>query len=320
VNRRALLAAVVSGLAGAAGARAPSSQVKRVGLLTGGSKGEGLAKGLAPHGFVRGKNLEIEARIADPSDYAQLSQHARELVRLRVDVLCGQMVGPVRALMEATRTIPIVCAGVGDPVGYGIAKSLRRPGMNVTGLSYGKPEVAEIQLALVRQLRPQVRRMLLIVPNDRVDVEVAERELFASAANARMTWEVARPKDVAAVDRAFETFRPGDADAAYVLLWADEARFARAIELAMRHRMVTFGGQESLPVERGMLMAYWLDFPDFLGRVAAVVAAMLRGADPAETPFELPDRTNFLINRRTAEAIGVRIPRELLIRATGIVG
>lgn len=313
MRRREFLAA--SGVALAARGHAAEGP-KRVVLFMDARGTDWLAQRLAP-GFVDGANLRIELHPV-PRDPGERAAAAREIVRSRPDVIVSRYWGPMKALKEATSTIPIVCAGVGDPVAYGFAKSPSRPGMNITGLSYGKPQAAEIQLAVMRALLPKLRRVLILAQSDELDAELAERALLTIARSEGIQPEVARPEDASAVDRAFATYRSPETDAAFVQLWADSPVFVRALEVSLKQRIATFGagGDE---VDAGMLMAYWLEYADYLGRTATLVGKVLRGANPAEIPFDVPDRTHFAINRRTARAIGVQFPSEVLLRATRIV-
>src|SRR5437870_7860327 len=148
IPRRAFLAALASCPLASFAQSPPSDRPKIVGYLSGGQGPEWLAAVLAKRGYVEGRNLRIEARIPNDWESATLAKAAAELVALKPDALYAFHANRVGALAAATRTIPIVAGGVADPIGSGFAKSLRRPGGNVTGLSLGMPETADIVIGL----------------------------------------------------------------------------------------------------------------------------------------------------------------------------
>lgn len=316
-RRGFLCTLVAASLAPAAHARDP---VSRVGYLSNGANTAALARKLAAHGYVEGRNLRFELRVA--TDPQQVDALAAELVAARPHVLVAWGITNVRALARHTRTIPIVCGETADPVGLGLAKTLARPGGNITGLSAGIPEVAPILVGLMRTVRPGLRRIAVIVREDGRDARQGWGAVLgamkAAAVEAGIEWGVEPVGSLDAIERLFDRLDPAGT-MLYVLGVPRSMERAEAVQLAMRRRMACTSASADL-ARAGALMHYSIDHADPLARVAALVDKLLRGADPAETPFELPDRTTFIVNRATARAIGVTLPPEVLARATEVLG
>ena len=262
--------------------------------------------------WIEGTDYRVAVRIPD-LDSAQYEAAAAALVRLQVDALVTHMPPWVVALASATRTIPIVCA-VPDPVGLGVARSLGRPGGNVTGLSGGLRERSQMTVAILKTLRPALKQLVSFHPVGAA-APMVNRALASAAQDAGVTLDFAYVTTVADVERAFAGFRtpagtavtlggPGHPD--------EVATAYRAI--ARRKGIAALGG-----AREGALMDFALRHADAEGRIAAILDKVLRGANPAEIPFELPDRTVFVLNRATATAIGIRIPPEMLLRASSVI-
>jgi putative ABC transport system substrate-binding protein len=290
--------------------------VKVVGYLSRGAGKEALARPLAERGYVEGKNLRIEWRAAS----ADLEARARELVEAQPDVLVAWGAANVSALARQTRTIPIVCGGTADPVGLGYARTLHRPGGNITGLSYGVPEMAEVLVGLMRSVRPQLRRIATFVadsPGAAAGWAPVLQSVERAAQQAGLSWEIVPIATLGDFERSI-----GAMDAAtsiaYLVRMPDSLRNAEAAAALVRRRMAS-STTTNQAARDGILMSYSIDHADELRRVAEVVDVLLRGASPAETPFQLPDRTTFVVNRATARAIGLDLPPGLVARATEIV-
>lgn len=286
-----------------------SGRPRLVAYLSAGRGPEDLAKPLAALGFLQGKNLRFETRIRREADPAALASTAAELVALRPDAMIAWS-PRVFALAAATRTIPIVCGGVPDPVAAGLARTLQRPGGNVTGLSMGFPEMSGIAIGLLRQLRPGLKALAMIHPPG-LPVAPAFRDATRAAGLRWLEIPIAGAADL---ERALA---PLAGEAVFMGPFfedTDSALQRHANEVAMRHRIAVLGSPQD-----GALMAYGLEHSDIFGRLAAILAKVLRGANPAEIPFELPDRSWFVLNRTTAKAIGIQIPPDIVLRATEII-
>jgi putative ABC transport system substrate-binding protein len=316
MNRRRLLAALGSVLV----ARAVSAQerVRMVGYLSNGADAKWLADALSARGYVPGRNLRIDLRIA--ADGRSARTLAAELVAARPEVLVAFRATLVDALVAETTAIPIVCGGTADPVGVGYAKTLQRPGRNITGISYGIPEVAEILVGLMRKLLPRVRSIVAIVERaDRGDG--GWRRVWAAfeakARAAGVAWEVASFPSFEDMERLLARLDPAF-DLPYFVQYPEGIDLARVGQVTRRRRFVTFAASPEM-VRAGLLAHYSIDHADARGRVAGLVDAILRGANPAEMPWELPDRTSFVVNRATAKAVGLELPADILARATEIL-
>jgi putative ABC transport system substrate-binding protein len=319
-RRRALSAIAALAIPGRVGAQARSdAPVKVVGYLSRGAGKEAISSVLAERGYVEGRNLRIVFR-AHTKDEDELEAMARELVQARPDVLVAWGGANINALARQTRTIPIVCAGTADPVGMGYAKTLRRPGGNITGLSYGLPEMAEVIVGLMQVVRTGLRRIVVYVAGDPGSVGgwgPVLRSIEAAARQSGLSWEVAAIGSLADFQRSIATMDAATS-MAYIVRLPDSMSAADAAAALVRRRMASATNSVHY-VRDGVLMHYSIDHADERRRVAAIIDTLLRGANAAELPFELPDRTTFVVNRRTARAIGLELAPAVLARATEIV-
>ena len=266
---------------------------------------------------MEGSNLFIEWRFAeyDQTVYAPL---AADLVRARVDALLGAGTPLTRALQQATRAVPIV-TGVGDPVGSGFARNLAKPGGNITRLSWSLREKARKQIGLLLEMVPTVRTLLILRSPRYGDIAELNRCLKRVARDCGTKAEVRTVESFAEVEAALNRLAGLMTGAAFVYghgsFQFDTSRLA---ETAIRHRVATVC-DERLAVEAGCLMSYALYHPDQTQRFASLIDQVLRGASPAETPFELPTKSEFVINRRTASSLGLAIAPQLLLRADAVI-
>lgn len=313
--RRRLLAAIGSLAAMPRAFAQPVRKRKTVGIMTSGGS-RFLARTLVKHGWVEDRDVRFELRKASHAmPPSELDAVAAGLVGAGCDVLVAQGAPFVLALHRATRSVPIVCAGIHDPVDAGLAHALQRPGMNVTGLSFGLREAAVLQLGTLRALVPGLRRVVfLTVETD--DIGVAPAHELA-AKRFGFTTDVHRIAPSGTVEKTLAALQPTDA------AWLAQAPAGASIERiaaeATRRRIAVHAMSRDM-VRAGLLLSYWIVFSDLPARVAALVDKVLRGADPATIPFELPDRTEFALNRATARALGLAIPDDILLRATEVFG
>jgi len=321
MKRRAALGALAA-VALAPTARA-ADPVKRVGYLSGGARiPENLDKRLAELGWIEGKNLAFVTRVAKPGSPPDvLVQAAAELVRADVDVLVGWTDRP-DALAAATKTIPIVAGFHPDPVAFGLAENLRRPGGNFTGLAAGPREAASAWLGLLRDLRPKLSKLVVIhKTGGEARMQIVTRQWREIAASLGISMSLASATTVREVGQAFDALGNPTTAAAFLIFGGmntvalPEEIMQPVHALAMQRKIATRGH-----AREGALMSYDLLFSDPMRRVAIVIDKILRGQKAAEIPFEMPDRTEFILNRATAKAIGVTITPELLLRATEVIG
>jgi len=283
---------------------------------------EAFRQGLRDLGYVEGRNLVIEYRDAE-GKVDRLPALAAELVALKVDVIF--VGGSTRAALtarQATKTIPIVFVGVGDPVGSGLVTSLARPGGNVTGLSGLGPELVGKCLELLTQAVPGVSLVAVLwqpgSAGERTVKDILQAaEVAARALGVRVQFVEAR--GLADFDRAFSDMTRARAGALTVLpsaMFTNERR--RLVALAAKNRLPAVYSLREF-VDAGGLMAYGANVADVYRRATTYVDKILKGAKPADLPVEQPTKFELVINLKTAKALGLTIPPSLLQRADEVI-
>jgi putative tryptophan/tyrosine transport system substrate-binding protein len=269
-------------------------------------------------GWTEGQTVAIEYRWAE-GRYERFAEFAAEFVRLRVDVIVTAATAPVLAAKQATSAIPIVFAVAGDPVGSGLVASLARPGGNVTGLSLQQAELGSKRLELLREIIPNLRRLAIMgnIKSPMIVLELQEVQTKALSLGLEVVaLKVGEPDDIS---RAFESADQFGADALYVCIdpLISNNR-VRIFASAQNARLPTvFGEREHIDV--GGLVSYGPNLPDLYRRAAEYVDKILRGARPGDLPVEQPTKFDFVINLRTARALGLSVPSALLARADEVI-
>ena len=270
---------------------------------------------LGEHGWTEGHNLDLEQRWGREGEMPVL---AADLVRIGVDVIFRAGVG-VDAAKRATDTIPIVMAYSGDPIRAGLVASLARPGGNVTGLTAGSPLVAGKQLELLREPLPCLGRVAVLAdPTSPISaVDWQELQAPAGALGLRLL-----RLDVQGAEDFEGAFVAAAAERAEALLTIREVLFldfrSQLAELALQHYLPTMQSYKD-QVQAGGLMAYGADRVDVVRRAATYVDKILKGAKPADLPVEQPTKFDFVINLKTAQALGLQIPPFILAQATEVI-
>ncbi len=263
----------------------------------------------------------IEYRDAE-GKLERLPALAAELVALKVDVIVAPNTPAALAAKHATRTLPIVFIGAGDPVTSGLVTSLARPGGNVTGLSVLSTELVGKWLELLKQAVPGVSRVAVLwqpgAMDERTDKEMQkEAEVAAQALGVRLQFVEARgPADF---DRAFSDMTRARAGALTVRpapMFISERR--RLVDLAAKNRLPAVYAWREF-VDAGGLMAYGPNLADLYRRAATYVDKILKGAKPADLPVEQPTKFELVINLKTAKALGLTIPPSVLARADEVI-
>jgi putative ABC transport system substrate-binding protein len=299
----------------------PPTHVHRIGWLSGGERDpsvEAFLEAMRALGYVEGQNLVMEHRGA-AGQYERLPALAAELVRLPVDVLLVVITPAALAAKDATTTIPIVMAAVGDPVGSGLVASLARPGGHVTGLASVSSELVGKQLEFLKEVLPTVSRMAVLwnPANPVHAVNVRAADVAAQALGVQLYPVEARGPD--AFDRAFAAVTRAHAGALLIL---GDAVFtqhrSRLVELAATSRLPTMHKIRPF-VEAGGLMAYGPNALDIRRRAAVYVDKILKGAKPADLPVEQPTKFDLVINLKTAQALALTIPPTLLFQADEVI-
>ena len=301
------------------------TKIARIGYLTGATpigqaaRIEAFRQGLRELGYVEGKNIVVEYRYAEEK-LNRLPALAAELVRLKVDVIVTGGSGNTRAAKEATNTIPIVMAQDSDPVANRFVASLARPGGNITGLATLAPEIGGKQLELLKEIVPKLSRVAVLGAASTTPGTIQQRreiELAAGAFKVQVQHlDVLGPKDIEIAFRAASKER---SDAVLTLnspiLNSHRPQLA---ELAVRNRLpAMYARRES--VEDGGLVFYGVSLLDLDRRAATYVDKILKGAKPADLPVEQPTKFELVINLKTANQIGVKIPESVLFRADKVI-
>jgi putative ABC transport system substrate-binding protein len=306
-----------------AGIGAPA-RVRRVGVLCqdDGSWAKdalpALWKELGALGFVEGRDFVVQICAAEEQKVS-ISDCAATLVRAKPDLIFTQNTPNTRALQQATSTIPIV-TGVGDPVGSGFAASLARPGSNITGLSYSTGQTDEKLVELMRLLIPKWTGAVLLAAAIEEDMlrpfmTRMQSVIRKSGATCRLVFLDSRK----AAEREFRSMRARGEQFAHISLGLDFVTGEEVAELAVRNQVALVSGAVEW-VRAGALFSYSPTHRNQDRRAASQIASILRGANPATIPFELPDATELAVNRTTAAKLGIRIPLEVLILATEVIG
>jgi putative tryptophan/tyrosine transport system substrate-binding protein len=299
----------------------PPTHVHRIGWLSGGERDpyvEVFLEEMRALGYVEGQNLVLEYRGA-AGQYERLPALAAELVRLPVDVLLAVITPAALAAKQVTTTIPIVVAGIGDPVGSGLVASLARPGGNVTGVASLAAELVGKQLEFLKEMLPTLSRMaiLLDLANPAHVLQVRAADMAAQRLGVQLRRVEAPGPE--AFDRAFADMTRAHVGA--VLVLGGPITFehrSRLAELAATSRLPTMHNIRAY-VEAGGLMAYGPNTPDIRRRAATYVDKILKGANPAELPVEQPTKFEFVINLKTAKALGLTIAESFQLLADEVI-
>ena len=324
MDRRRFLVTSVAGVLAAplaAGAQ-PAEKVHRIGLIgvdTAEEPGHAaLREGLRALGYEEGKNLVIEYRGAE-GQYDRLPAMSAELAKLKVDVLITSSTPGAHAAKQATKTVPVVVAIIGDAVAAGIVPSLARPGGNITGSQFHYVDIMVKRLELLREAVPRIARVAVVFNPANRSIDPALKAMEASARGRNLELQPLALKGQHDFDGAVASLAQRRTDAFIV---ADDPMLrrthARAIaELAARWRVPSVG--DGAYATNGGLLAYAVNRIEVWRRAAFFVDKILRGAKPADLPFEQIDRIELVINLKTAKALGLTIPPSLLARADQVI-
>jgi ABC-type uncharacterized transport system substrate-binding protein len=309
----------------AARAQQSAGDIARVGVLNAGLDNPLIAAGypaflaeLQKHGFTEGQNLIIEHRRID-KEQTKTFAAAAELIQSKVDVLVAS--GPetsLKAAIAASRTIPIVMiAGDYDPIARGYVSSLAHPGGNITGLYYRQPELAPKQLEYFVESFPDKKPVTVMWDSASADeFNVAKRTAESMHLELGSHELENPPYDF---DAAFSAIVQ---DGTQMLLVLSSSLFApqrsHIAELAIHYRLPTMFKYKFF-VEAGGLMSYGTDVVPIWRRAGSDVAKILRGAKPSDLPIERPNNFEFVVNLKTAKAIGVTFPTSILLRADEVI-
>ena len=280
---------------------------------------EAFRQGLRELGYVEGKTIVMELRYGE-AKAERLPELARELVRLKVDVIVTATDVAIAAVKRETQTIPIVMGNSTDPVGTGFVASLARPGGNITGLSRMSPELSGKRLELLKEVVPGLSRVAFLWNPDVRGAVLDYKEAESAAGSLRLqlqSVEVVRAEDF---DRAFSAVTKERAQA-LMMPAANPVGFAKRGQIAsfaQKNRLPSMYAQKEY-VDAGGLMSYGPSTPDMHRRAATYVDKILKGTKPADLPVEQPTKFELVINLKTAKQIGLTIPPNVLARADRVI-
>jgi len=329
MNRRdtilALLALAAAGEPLAAEAQQAKGKTAHIGILVGGSIAQrghleqALLDGLRDQGFVEGRNLVVERRYADGRN-ERVPEYARELAEMKLDAVVTTCTPSTRAARQASASTPIVMAAVADPVGQRLIASLARPGANITGLSSQAEDILPKMMELFSGVLPNPATVAVFT-QERSDVHPRMwRQLAPIAQALKLKLVKIEVTYAAGLSVAFDMALREKANALFVL--PDEPMFlsrrTRIIELAANHRLPAFYGAREF-VDDGGLMSYGESLRTAYRGAASYVGNLVRGAKPADLPVEQPTKFELVVNLKTATALGITIPRSLLVRADHVI-
>jgi putative ABC transport system substrate-binding protein len=317
---RALALSIALGGGGVAYAESPA-KTARVGLLMSGfapqyvqAEREFLA-GLREFGYVEGRNLVVERRYAH-LEPQRMSTVARELAGMNLDTIVTGCTGSTRAVQGATTSTPIVMASVADPVGQGFAKGLAQSGTNVTGGSSQSRDLMPKMLELLRAAVPKAERIAVLIQTHSTIHENLWQDAVEAARPLGVTLVRIEAAGAAGLEAALATLA-GTSAQALLVLPDDPPMFnyrSRIVAAANALRLPSFFGYREFVADGG-LMSYGERFSDGYRRAAAYVDKVVRGAAPSNLPIEQPRQFELVINLKTADALGLAVPKALLLRA-----
>ena len=275
-------------------------------------------RGLRELGYIEGANLEIVYRSAE-SEPAFLPDLAAELVGMRVDVIVALTVSAANAAMKATRAIQIVFIAGIDPVLAGFAKSLGRPGGNVTGITLLMPALESKRLELLREMLPRAQRIAVLSSAAAAATTLERQQIAPTAARLGVALEVREIRDIQELVAALKRIAASRPDGLIVLPTARLIAARRAIaELALAHRLPSIMGFGDY-ADHGGLAAYAPSTSEQFHRLASYVDKILKGAKASDLPIEQPAKIELVLNLKTAKALGIKAPQSILIRADRVI-
>jgi putative tryptophan/tyrosine transport system substrate-binding protein len=314
-RRRLVISLSAVGFASPFGALAQQPRVYRLGLLTNSRYVDAFLDAMRELGYVERKNLALE--IKNYGGNAELVPGmAAELVERNVDLIVTGSTGATRAAKQVGGSTPIVFATVGDPVGSGFVETLAKPGGNITGVTVLSPQLASKRLQIFKEAFPSASRMG-ILSSDSTSAQVKAVERAAKALGITVVFEsYQRADQLRDVEVRLKKSRLNS----LYILEASTNSFNRTLlaDLALRAKLPTLAPSRE-HVEAGALIGYGVDYASCYRRAAVYVDKILKGASPADLPVEQAAKYDLVVNAKTARALGVTIPRELLLRADKVI-
>ena len=278
-----------------------------------------LLQGLKEQGYVEGKNLQVERRYLS-ENFSVFPETAQELAGKGLDAIVTTCTGTTYLAKQATSSIPIIMAGVSDPIGQKLIASFARPGQNVTGLSSQSEDLLGKRLQLMADTMLRVTSVAVLANSGNSVHDVAWKRLADAAKVRKIRLIKIDVKSIDQVAAAFDAARRAGAQAIFVL--PDDPilynAHRRIVDLAAKQRMPDFYWTSDY-VEDGGLMSYGESIRNSFHSAASYIVKVARGANPAEMPVEQPTQFELVINLRTAKTLGIKIPEPILLQATRVI-
>jgi len=301
-------------------------RVRRIGILLNAAADDAefqawvgaFLQALALLGWTIGRNVRIDTRWAT-ANAVEIRRHAAELAALAPDVILAHGASTVGPLLQATRTVPIVSPVFGDPVGAGFVDSLARPGGNVTGFVVFEYGMAVKWLELLKETVPSVTRAAVLRDPSQGSGTSQFAAIQAVAPSLRVEVNPLNLRDPGEIERAVAAFARSPNGGLIVTAGATSTRDRGLIvKLAERYKLPTVY-YERIFVTAGGLISYGADYVEQYRRAAGYVDRILKGEKPADLPVQMPTKYELVINRKTAQALGLTIPSSLLARADEVI-
>ena len=294
-------------------------KVPCIGVLALGNLDPGLflkefREGLRDLGYVEGQSITFEFRSA-AGDPKKLALFAAELVALKVDIIAAFQTPAITAAKQATAEIPIVMAGVGDPVGSGFVASLARPGGNLTGMSGATAELGGKNLELIREALPSARRVAVLVNVPDPFHKPFLENMLASGRTLGLDIKPILLRGADEIDASFAETTTWRAEAVIIQPSFPHKRFA---DVALKHRLPAFAPHSDFS-RSGGLMSYSADQLAIYRESASFVDKIIKGRKPADLPVQLSTKFLLVVNLKTANALGLTLPPTLLTRADQVI-
>ena len=305
-----------------------SDRVRRIGVLMGWPENDPEARSeraafveeLQKLGWVDGRNLRTDTRWANPSDPESMHRFAKELVALQPDLILSQSTPATTALLQETRTIPIIFAIVADPIGSGFVASFPRPGGNATGFAVTEPTQAGKWVELLKEIAPQVTRVAaLFNPAMATFAEFWLKPFKAAAASFALEATLAPVHDTSELESVIAAQAREPNSGLFVMPDAFMITYrVEVTSLAARYRLPAVYAFRFF-TEVGGLLSYGEDLTDNFRHAATYSDRILKGAKPGELPVQAPVKFELVIKLKAAKALGLSIPQTLLVAADKVI-
>jgi putative ABC transport system substrate-binding protein len=303
-------------------------RMRRIGVLMGFPESDSQAQsfiaafrdGLQKLGWTDGRNVRIDTRWATPAEADSMQRFAKELVALQPDLILSHTTPTTAALLQQTRTIPIIFATVTDPVGSRFVAGLPRPGGIVTGFTLVEPIMAAKWVELLKEIAPRVNRVAMLFNPATATYADYFLKPFQAAAPSFAVEAIAAPvRDTSELESviAAQVREPNGG----LIVMPDsftDAHREEITSLAARYRLPAVYAYRFF-TERGGLLSYGADLSDNFRRAADYVDRVLKGEKPADLPVQAPTKFELTINLQTAKVLGLTVPPSLLARADEVI-